>query len=138
MDAQNYCLGCDRKLLRTPDNFAYVLRTSGANVRHNEFRVSFALSIGGVRHIALIAHTNCGMVGLTRKLPTFVQGMIEVGWSEQEARDYFFQYAPFFEIEDEVEFVRLKAARLCEKYPKAVIVPLHYQLEDNRLYVVQE
>lgn len=128
----------NRKVLRTPDNFAFVLRTSGANMRHNEFRVSFALSIGGVRHIALIAHTNCGMVGLTRKLPAFVQGMIEVGWDEQEARDYFFQYAPFFEIEDEIEFVRLEAARLREKYPNVVVVPLLYQLEDNRLYLVQE
>jgi carbonic anhydrase len=107
----------NRKVLRTPDNFAFVLRTSGANMRHNEFRVSFALSIGGVRHIALIAHTNCGMVGLTRKMPAFVQGMIEVGWNEQEARDYFFQYAP---------------------YPNVIIAPLLYQLEDNRLYVVQD
>jgi carbonic anhydrase len=128
----------NRKALRTPDNFAFVLRTSGANMRHNEFRVSFALSIGGVRFIALIAHTNCGMVGLSRKLPAFVQGMVEVGWNEQEAKDYFFQYAPFFEIENEVEFVRLEAARLREKYPNVVIAPLLYQLEDNRLYVVQE
>jgi carbonic anhydrase len=128
----------NRKILRTPDNFAYILRTSGANMRHNEFRVSFALSIGGVRHIALIAHTNCGMVGLTRKMPAFVQGMIEVGWDEQEAKDYFFQYAPFFEIENETDFVRLEAARLREKYPNVVIAPLLYQLEDNRLYIVED
>jgi carbonic anhydrase len=128
----------NRKVLRTPDNFAFVLRTTGANLRHNEFRVSYALSIGGVRHIALIAHTNCGMVGLSRKLPVFVRGMIEVGWDEQEAREYFFQYAPFFEIENEVEFVRLEAARLREKYPKVQVAPLLYQLEDNRLYVVED
>jgi carbonic anhydrase len=128
----------NRKALRMPDNFAYVLRTSGANLRHNEFRVSFALAIGGVRHIALIAHTNCGMVGLTRKMPAFIEGMIEVGWDAQEAKDYFFQYAPFFEIENEIEFVRLEAARLREKYPNVVIVPLLYQLEDNRLYVVED
>ncbi len=126
----------NRKTLHIPDNFAYVLRTSGANLRHNEFRVSYALAIGGVRHIALIAHNNCGMVGLTRRLPTFVQGMIEVGWNEQEARDYFFLYAPFFEIENEIEFVKLEAQRLRDKYPNISIVPLLYQLEDNRLYLV--
>lgn len=128
----------NRKVLRTPENFAFVLRTTGANLRHNEFRVSYALSIGGVRHIALIAHTNCGMVGLTRKLPAFVQGMIEVGWDELEAREYFFQYAPFFEIENEADFVRLEAKRLREKYPNVQIAPLLYQLEDNRLYLVKE
>lgn len=128
----------NRKVLRTPDNFAYVLRTTGANLRHNEFRVAYALSIGGVRHIALIAHNHCGMVGLSRKLPAFVQGMIDVGWNETEAREYFFQYAPFFEIENEAEFVRLEANRLREKYPKVQIAPLFYQLEDNRLYLVLE
>lgn len=128
----------NRKVLRTPENFAFVLRTTGANLRHNEFRVSYALSIGGVRHIALIAHTNCGMVGLSRKLPAFVQGMIEVGWNEQEAREYFFQYAPFFEIENEADFVRLETKRLREKYPNVQIAPFLYQLEDNRLYLVEE
>lgn len=128
----------NRKVLRTPDNFAFVLRTTGANLRHNEFRVTYALSIGGVRHIALIAHTNCGMVGLSRKLPAFVQGMIDVGWNETDAREYFFQYAPFFEIENEADFVRLEALRLRPKYPNVMIVPLMYQLEDNRLYLVQE
>jgi carbonic anhydrase len=126
----------NRKALRTPDNFAYVLRTSGANMRHNEFRVSYALAIGGVRHIALIGHTNCGMVGLSRRLPVFVRGMIDVGWDEQEARDYFFQYAPFFEIEDEVDFVKLEAQRLRDKYPNVLVAPLLYKLEDNRLYII--
>lgn len=129
----------NRKVLRTPDNFAFVLRTTGANLRHNEFRVAYAIGVGGVRHIALIAHTNCGMVGLSHRMNAFVRGMVDAaGWDETQAKEYFFQYAPFFEIEDEIEFVRLEAQRLRKRYPKVGITPLLYKLEDNRLYLVRE
>ena len=37
-----------RKSLRIPPDFAYVLRTAGANMRDNEFRISFAIAVGGV------------------------------------------------------------------------------------------
>ncbi len=50
-----------RKSLRIPNDFAFVLRTAGANMRDNEFRISYAIAVGGVRTIVLIAHTDCGM-----------------------------------------------------------------------------
>lgn len=129
----------NRKTLVMPDNFAFVLRTSGANMRHNEFRVAYAIAVGGIRHIALIAHTNCGMVGLTNRMNAFTRGMVDAaGWDETQAREYFFQYAPFFEIEDEVDFVRLESQRLRARYPKIDVTPLLYKLEDNRLYLVRE
>ena len=129
----------NRKTLVMPENFAFKLRTSGANMRHNEFRVAYAIAVGGVRHIALIAHTNCGMVGLTHKMNAFTRGMVDAaGWDETQAKEYFFQYAPFFEIEDEVEFVRLEARRLRARYPRVSITPLLYKIEDNRLYLVRE
>src|SRR5208283_216515 len=53
-----------RKHLRIPDNFAFILRTGGANMRLAEFRVSYAIAVGGVRAVALLGHTNCGMSGI--------------------------------------------------------------------------
>src|SRR6185503_7125852 len=50
-----------RKALRMPQDFAFVLRTAGANMRDNEFRMSYAIAIAGVKTIVLIAHTDCGM-----------------------------------------------------------------------------
>lgn len=44
----------NRKHLRIPDNFAYIIRAGGANLRYSEFKVSYAISIGGVGAIALI------------------------------------------------------------------------------------
>ena len=57
----------NRKRLRMPDNFAYVIRTGGANLRYSEFKVSYAIAVGGVKAIALIGHTNCGMVNLAAR-----------------------------------------------------------------------
>ncbi len=54
----------NRKHLRIPDNFAYILRTGGANLRYSQFKVSFAVAIGGVSSMALIGHNNYGMVNL--------------------------------------------------------------------------
>src|SRR6266436_3732470 len=69
-----------RKHLRIPDNFAFILRTGGANLRLAEFRVSYAIAVGGVRAIALIGHTNCGMTGLTARRELFIAGLVDVGW----------------------------------------------------------
>ena len=54
-----------RKKMKIPDNFSYIIRTGGANLRYSEFKVSFAIAIGGVRHIALMAHSQCGMANDT-------------------------------------------------------------------------
>lgn len=37
----------NRKVLRIPDNFAYILRTGGANLKRVEFKVSYAIAVGG-------------------------------------------------------------------------------------------
>src|SRR5215210_3930799 len=54
----------NRKSLRIPDNFAYIIRAGGANLRYSEFKISYAIAIGGVKCISLIGHNECGMVNL--------------------------------------------------------------------------
>jgi len=54
----------NRKHLHIPDNFSYIIRSGGANLRYSEFKVSYAIAVGEVQHIALIGHNNCGMVNL--------------------------------------------------------------------------
>src|SRR3989338_1567185 len=78
-----------RKHLNIPENFAYIIRTAGANLRLSEFRVSFAIGFGGVSTIALIGHTQCGMVNLEGKKEIFIQGMMDrAGWSRKEAEEH--------------------------------------------------
>lgn len=127
-----------RKNLRIPENFAYVLRSGGANLRYSEFKVSYAIAVGGVRAIALIGHSDCGMVDVMARREPFVDGLVEAGWEPEEAREHFDRFAPMFEIGDAIDFTLSEAERLRLRYPKVLVAPLHYRVEDNRLYLVRE
>ncbi len=129
----------NRKHLNTPDNFAYILRAGGANLRYSEFKLSYVISVGGVQHIALIGHTQCGMVNLIARKELFIQGLVErAGWSAQQAEEHFMNYAPMFEIGNEIDFILSECPRLRSRYPKIMIAPLIYRVEDNLLYWIDE
>jgi carbonic anhydrase len=124
-----------RKALRIPNDFAFVLRTAGANMRDNEFRISYAIAVGGVRTIVLIAHTDCGMARLEQRREQFIRGLTQAaGWDESRATRHFQVSAPKFGIRDEVEFVLQEAERLRGIYPRITVVPLLYRVEDDLLY----
>jgi carbonic anhydrase len=128
-----------RKHLRIPDNFAYIIRAGGANLRYSEFKVSYAIGVGGVEAIALLGHNQCGMVNLAARREAFVQGLMEhAGWSPEQADEHFLHYAPLFEIGNEVDFVLSEAHRLRLRYPKVQVAPLLYRVEDNRIYLIAE
>jgi carbonic anhydrase len=124
-----------RKSLRIPNDFAFVLRTAGANMRDNEFRISYAIAVGGVRTIVLIAHTDCGMARLGQRRDQFIRGLVDgAGWDEARAIRHFEDSAPKFGIRDEVEFVLREAERLRTIYPRIAVAPLLYRVEDDLLY----
>lgn len=128
-----------RKHLRIPDNFAFILRTGGASLRHSEFRAAYAIAVGGVRAIALLGHTDCGMSGIVRRREAFVAGLVEnAGWTKTEAAAYFDKTAPEFEIGESAAFVVSEARRLRARHPKVIVAPLLYRVEDNRLYALSE
>ena len=129
----------NRKRLRIPDNFAYIIRTGGANLRYNEFQVSYAVAVGGVNSIALIGHNNCGMVNLIAKKEQFVSGLVEkAGWERNLAEDHFTHFAPMFEIGNEIDFILNEAKRLSLRYPGIQVVPMLYRVEDNLLSIICE
>lgn len=129
----------NRKHLRIPDNFAYIIRAGGANLRFSEFKISYAIAVGGVKAIALIGHTNCGMVNLMARKDQFVHGLVEnAGWERQFAEEHFLHFSPMFEIGNEVDFVISEAKRLRLRYPKILVAPLIYRVEDNLLYLLNE
>ncbi|TRZ66668.1 carbonic anhydrase [bacterium] len=129
----------NRKHLLIPDNFAFIIRAGGANLRYSEFKVSYAISVGQVRHIALIGHNNCGMVNLLSRKGVFIQGMVDTaGWDSKMAEEHFMQFAPMFEIGNEVDFILSETKRLRLLYPKIQIAPLMYLVEDNKLYLIKE
>jgi len=129
----------NRKHLRIPENFAYIIRSGGANLRYSEFKISYAIAVGDVRHMALIGHNNCGMVNLISRKKLFVDGLVEkAGWQREWAEEHFMHFAPMFEIGNEVDFILSEAKRLRLRYPGIMVAPLFYQVEDNQLYQLQE
>ncbi len=129
----------NRKHLHIPDNFAFIIRAGGANLRYSEFKVSYAVAVGGVHAIALIGHNQCGMVNLIARKEQFVNGLVEsAGWSQQQAEDHFFHFAPMFEIGNEVDFTLSEVKRLRLRYPSIVVAPLLFRIEDSRLYFIDE
>jgi len=128
----------NRKFLHIPDNFAFIIRTGGGNLRYSEFKVSYAIAVGGVKYIALMGHNNCGMVNLMARKEVFVQGLVEAGWDKEWASEHFMAYAPMFEIGNEVDFVLSEAKRLRLRYPKILVAPMIYRIEDNLLYLIKE
>lgn len=128
----------NRKQLNIPPKFSYILRTAGARITGSEFKLSFAIGFGGIKSVALIAHTNCGMVNLTSKRQRVIEGLIQnAGWTREIAENHFDSYAPFFEIEDETDFTAKEAKRLKEKYPQVQFIPFLYKVEDNKLYIIE-
>jgi carbonic anhydrase len=129
----------NRKHLNIPENFAYIIRSGGANLRYSEFKVSYAIAVGKVKHIALIGHNNCGMVNLVARKNEFIDGMVEnAGWEREKAEEHFMQFAPMYEIGNETDFVLSETKRLGSRYPKVVIAPMLYLVSENKLYLLKE
>jgi len=129
----------NRKHLHIPENFSYIIRSGGGNLRHSEFKVSYAIAVGGVKHIAILAHNNCGMVNLKSRENQFIDGLVNfAGWSKDEAVLHFSTFEPIFEIDNEIDFVLSEAIRLRQKYPKIKVAPMFYNVDDNKLYLIKE
>ena len=129
----------NRKHLHIPDNFAFIIRAGGANLRYSEFKVSYAIAVGQIRHIALIGHNNCGMVNLISRKDEFIKGLVEIaGWEKERAEEHFMHFAPMFEISSETDFILSETNRLRLLYPNIKIAPMFYLVEDNKLYFIKE
>ena len=128
-----------RETLRIPDKFAYIMRTGGANLRYNEFQISFAIGVAELPAIGLIGHTNCGMANLMAKKEKFIDGLVDIaGWQRERAVEHFTHLAPMYEIDSEIDFVVSEAKRLRLRYPKILIAPMLYRVEDNLLYLLKD
>ena len=123
-----------RKELRLPSEFAYVLRAAGGNLRGSEFEISYAVGVARVSAIVLLAHTDCGMAHVTEKREIFVRGLVEWGGCDEEtASRQFAEHATRYEIGDPLQFVVSEAVRIQSHYPRLMVAPLFYTVEDDRL-----
>lgn len=129
----------NRVRLRRPRNFAYIIRSAGTILRSADFTVSYAIAVGGVKAIALVGHSDCGMVNLEARREAFIQGLVDnAGWTRGWAEEHFMHHNPVFEIGNEVDAALYEARRLQLRYPKVLVVPFLYRVEDDLLYEIRE
>jgi carbonic anhydrase len=125
--------------LHIPDNFAYIIRAGGGNLAYNEFKISFIVSMKGIKHLAVIGHTDCGMVNLESRKEQFIDGLVEnAGWEKGKARDHFHNLAPESEIGNEMNFTVNETSRMRQLYPELTVVPMLYKIEDQHIYLINE
>ncbi len=127
-----------RKSLDLPKEWAYVLRREGANMDGAEFAIALAAS-KGVKHMALIAHNHCAMANTDILRDDFINTLVEEhGWPLDEATKFFDENRRSKEINSEIDFVFREAARLSHAFRGLNIVPMMYQLETDRLYLLRD
>ncbi|MBL7110499.1 MAG: carbonic anhydrase [Bacteroidales bacterium] len=125
--------------INMPANFAFVIRTGGANMQFSDFYISFAFATGSLKHMALIGHNDCRMTDLQSKRELFITGLAEhTGVDPTKGEDQFENSVSKYEIGNEVDFVVGETIRLRKLYPKVLITPMMYLVEDSKLYLIEE
>ncbi|HDZ41120.1 MAG TPA: carbonic anhydrase [Bacteroidetes bacterium] len=128
-----------RLVLNVPHNFSYVVRSGGGNMRDMEFNISYAIAVGGIRHIIVLGHTNCAMINLIDKRKDFIKGMVDTaGWAKYLAEEHFQESQPIYEIKNEIDFVLKETRRLRLKYPRVTVVPMMYRVKNNHIFLIDE
>lgn len=128
----------NRQELKIPKNFAFIVRNSGGTLNGVSFSLSFTVSVGGIRHIAVIGHSDCMMVDLESRKEQFVRGLSECGgWEMAIAESYFLDSCVLFNKKDAVSSVISEVEVIRSQYPGTVVAPLFYSLEDDLLYLIE-
>ncbi len=129
----------NRKQLHIPDNFAFIIRSPGANLEFSHFPISYVIGVVGVKYIAIIGHDDCAMVNLESKKDRYIDGLVKnAEWSASKAAQSFAKNEPIFEIHDEVEFILEQTHLLRKIFPTVTIVPMIYKVKENLLYLIKE
>lgn len=121
-----------------PNEFAYILRSAGGTLRDSDFEVQYAVAVGGVSEIALLAHTDCGMVGVSGKRSKFVEGLVARGGCTADfANTEFDRFSNLYEQHDVIAFVVGECRRLEAMLPNLRVVPLLYRVADDKLIQIR-
>jgi carbonic anhydrase len=123
-----------RYALPIPRMYAYVTRGAGGRLIGSEFSIAYVLS-KGVEHVALIAHNDCGMTQVQQNAPKMIEALTNQGWDDQKAIELVTNHTPTYEIDDELDALKVEYERLKQLFPKLNIAPLFVCLADTKLYL---
>ena len=127
-----------RVVFRWPAGFTFSLRVPGANLALVPFGPSYAFAVKRVRHAAVIAHTDCGAMGLLGKRAEVVRGLTDTGWDVKRAEAHFDERAPLWNLPDPGLFAIRQAKQMATDYPKITTAAFLYDLADGGLSILEE
>jgi carbonic anhydrase len=123
-----------RVTLDIPGYSAYVLRVAGANVEPVAFNVSFAVSVAGIKAIAVVGHDDCAMEGVASRRETFISGLRHrCHWTHDLAETHFDDGVERFAIRESEQATWQQAQRLRQQYTGVHIAPLFFRVGDGML-----
>jgi carbonic anhydrase len=128
-----------RVVLRIPAGFAYVLRTAAGHLAPVDFNVSYVVGARGVRHVAVVGHTQCRAVAFGGRQDELVDGLVtNAGWTRERARRHVAERAAAFAIDDPASFALREARRVEVEYPRVRAAALLYDVADHRLALLED
>ena len=68
----------------------------------------------------------------------FITEFFKAGWDRDKAETHFCEFEPENEIGNEVGFVLSEVKRLQFRYPKILVAPMLFNVEDRLLYLIPE
>ena len=127
-----------RVRLALPAGAAFELRAAGVNLGEGGFfQIALIVSLVGIRHVALISHDDCAMIGLTSKRATAAQGLARLdAWDATAAEAFLAKHDESWQQNDPIETVKRHARELGERLGPVRFAPLHYSVREHRLYQI--
>ena len=124
-----------RIVLPLPEGSAFISRSAGVNLKGEKlFQIAFATAVPDIRHVAVIAHTDCAMRGLADKRRAFLDGLAAHGADDRAAAESFFdRYVEHWTVGDELEVVRADALAVRERCGDVLVAPLLYDSATRRI-----
>jgi carbonic anhydrase len=89
----------------------------------------------GVKHVALVAHNDCGMTKVPENKQAMIDALVEQGWYKDRATDFVTVNASRYAIEDEVDSLKGEWLRLRRLFHHIEIAPLFVSLAGGKMYM---
>jgi carbonic anhydrase len=117
--------------LHLPRNFAYILRTAGANLAAVEGNLAYVLGAADVKHVALMGHTGCRASRIETRRDQIVDGLVKDGWDRERAAKHVDDHVLQAGIDDPISFTIREAARIRSIYTRIAVVPMLYDTDTD-------
>ena len=127
-----------RVRLSLPPGFAFEVRTAGACFEPVRSNIAFAVAVAGIRHLAIIGHTDCAMGVAHERGGAMVDHLVSAeGWSPEDAAAEHAGLCAGFALEEVMQTTLERARELARAFPSCLVAPLLYDVGEHALSQIE-